>query len=163
MNVPLNIDWQQILLHLFNFAILAGGLYFLLYKPVKNFMDKRTAYYAELESSANEKLVHAKELENDYQTKMDEIETEIVQMKAKAVKESESIADALLKNAREQSDKVIQSARESAESERKRMLSEAREEIAQIAVEATKKLLEENSSKIYDDFLNAAAKEQNRE
>ena len=43
MNVPLNIDWQQILLHLFNFIILAGGLYLLLYKPVKNFMEKREA------------------------------------------------------------------------------------------------------------------------
>ena len=26
MGVPLNIDWQQILLHLFNFVLLAGGL-----------------------------------------------------------------------------------------------------------------------------------------
>ena len=32
MNIPLNIDWQQILLHLLNFAILAGGLYLLLYR-----------------------------------------------------------------------------------------------------------------------------------
>ena len=39
--MPLNIDWQQILLHLLNFVILAGGLYFLLYKPVKNFMLAR--------------------------------------------------------------------------------------------------------------------------
>ena len=44
MGVPLNIDWQQILLHLFNFLILFGGLYLLLYRPVKAFMDKRTAY-----------------------------------------------------------------------------------------------------------------------
>ena len=45
MNIPLNIDWQQILLHLLNFAILAGGLYLLLYKPVKAFMEQRQAYY----------------------------------------------------------------------------------------------------------------------
>ena len=38
MNVPLNINLQQILLHLFNFAILGFGLYFLLYKPVKDLM-----------------------------------------------------------------------------------------------------------------------------
>ena len=25
MNIPLNIDWQQILLHFFNFSILVGG------------------------------------------------------------------------------------------------------------------------------------------
>lgn len=40
MNVPLNIDWQQILLHLLNFMILFGILYFFLYKPVKDFMEK---------------------------------------------------------------------------------------------------------------------------
>ena len=47
MNIPLNIDWQQILLHLLNFVILAGGLYLLLYKPVLAFMEKRQAYYRE--------------------------------------------------------------------------------------------------------------------
>ena len=35
VNIPLNVDWQQILLHWMNFVILTGGLYFLLYKPVK--------------------------------------------------------------------------------------------------------------------------------
>ena len=57
MNIPLNIDWQQILLHLMNFVILAGGLYFLLYKPVKAFMDKRAAYYQEQADQA----AHARE------------------------------------------------------------------------------------------------------
>lgn len=45
--MPLNIDWQQILLHWMNLAILTGGLYFLLYKPVKQFMEKREAHYRE--------------------------------------------------------------------------------------------------------------------
>ena len=39
MNLPLNIDFQQIALHLLNFVILAGGLYLLLYNPLKNFMS----------------------------------------------------------------------------------------------------------------------------
>ena len=56
MGVPLNIDWQQILLHLFNFLILFGGLYLLLYRPVKAFMDKRTAYYADMDAEAKRKL-----------------------------------------------------------------------------------------------------------
>lgn len=42
--MPLNIDWQQILLHLLNFLILGVGLYLLLYKPVRKFMKReRTA------------------------------------------------------------------------------------------------------------------------
>ena len=59
MPFPLNIDPQQILLHWMNLAILTGGLYFLLYKPVKQFMDKRTAHYQELENQAADKLAQA--------------------------------------------------------------------------------------------------------
>ena len=54
MGIPLNVDWQQILLHLFNFIILFGGLWLLLYKPVKNFMAKREAYYKDMDLS----LIH---------------------------------------------------------------------------------------------------------
>ena len=52
MSIPLNIDWQQILLHLFNFAILAGGLYLLLYRPVKQFMEQREAAYQKSHDAA---------------------------------------------------------------------------------------------------------------
>ena len=69
----------------------------------------------------------------------------------------------ILKEARQQSEKILQAARASAEAEKERILNDAREEIAQIAVDATKKLLEEDSSKIYDDFLNATAKGQDGE
>ena len=66
MGVPLNIDWQQILLHLFNFLILFGGLYLLLYRPVKAFMDKRTAYYADMDAEAKRKLADAERQEKQY-------------------------------------------------------------------------------------------------
>ncbi|MBR4439107.1 MAG: hypothetical protein IKS88_00720, partial [Clostridia bacterium] len=56
MNLPLNIDLQQILLHMLNFVILFGGLYFILYKPVKKFMDSRASRYAEKEAEAERKL-----------------------------------------------------------------------------------------------------------
>lgn len=49
MNIPLNIDWQQILLHMLNFTILALGLFLVLYNPVKKFMQKRKEYYEEIE------------------------------------------------------------------------------------------------------------------
>ena len=58
--LPLNIDFQQILLHLANFAILFVGLYILLYKPVKDFMAKREAHYKEMDDEATEKLNLAK-------------------------------------------------------------------------------------------------------
>ena len=50
--MPLNINFQQILLHMFNFVILAFGLYMLLYKPVVAFMKKREDHFADLEKQA---------------------------------------------------------------------------------------------------------------
>ena len=163
MNIPLNIDWHQILLHLFNFAILAGGLYFLLYSPVRKFMEKRVSHFKELEDEANEKLSQANALEADYQKRISSMNADIMEMKAQAAKESEAASAEILKEARQQSEKILQAARASAEAEKERILNDAREEIAQIAVDATKKLLEEDPSKIYDDFLNATAKEQDGE
>ena len=55
----LNVDWQQILLHLFNFTILFGALYILLYKPVKDFMAKREEYYSDMDSKATQALAEA--------------------------------------------------------------------------------------------------------
>ena len=46
--MPLNINLQQILLHALNFVILFGAMYFLLYKPVKSFMDSRKAHYEKM-------------------------------------------------------------------------------------------------------------------
>ena len=62
MNLPLNIDFQQILLHLFNFAILGFGLYILLYKPVKDFLEKRQEHYEAMDAEARAALEKAKEL-----------------------------------------------------------------------------------------------------
>ena len=57
--MPLNIDWQQILLHALNFVILVGGLYFLLFNPVKKFMAKREEYCRGMEEKAEQTLREA--------------------------------------------------------------------------------------------------------
>ena len=70
MNIPLNIDWQQIILHLLNFAILAGGLYFLLYRPVRKFMDQREEHYRQMETEAQQRLDQAKATEEEYRQQL---------------------------------------------------------------------------------------------
>ena len=53
--MPLNIDPVQILLHLLNFVILAGGLTLLLYRPVCRFLEERRAYFERLAAENAEK------------------------------------------------------------------------------------------------------------
>ena len=84
MNIPLNIDWQQILLHLLNFAILAGGLYLLLYKPVKAFMAKREGWYQQQADEAEKTRQEAEALKADAQAQAEKILTD-----ARALAESD--------------------------------------------------------------------------
>ncbi|MCQ5144447.1 ATP synthase F0 subunit B [Enterocloster bolteae] len=158
MNIPLNIDWQQILLHLFNFAILTAGLYWLLYKPVKDFIEKRTGYYQQLEEQANSRLEHAAVLETDYQNRLQGVETEIGRRRAKADKETEQASDMKLEEARKQAGEVIEAARKTAILERTKILADAQKEITELAVAATEKLLEESKTSAFDQFLQAAGR-----
>lgn len=159
MGAPLNIDWQQILLHVFNFIILAGGLWLLLYKPVKDFMTKREKYYKDIDDSANEKAEKAKESERLYEERIAGAEKEIGEMKANAYKEAEKAAKACLEDAEDQKRKIIEDARTFAESEKKKIMQEANEEIEGLVAEAIDKMMASAEENPVDDFLSSAGKE----
>ena len=146
MGVPLNIDWQQILLHLFNFVLLAGGLYFLLYAPVRNFMEKRTGDIAAKEKAAAEKEANAAALEAEYSRRLDEAKAEAEKTRAAAALEAEKEASAILADAKRQKERMLADARDAAAHEKERMIEDARGEIANLAVEATAKLLSEREA-----------------
>ena len=97
--MPLNIDWQQILLHLLNFVILFTGLWFLLYKPVRAFMQKRREHYEKMDAEAA-KQVRINEAEA-------EVVREIFRKYSQGFKEN-SIADDLKeRNVRRKNGKYI--------------------------------------------------------
>lgn len=141
MNIPLNIDWQQILLHLFNFAILAGGLYFLLYKPVKSFMDQRLAYYAGMEKEATDKIEQAKAQEQEYQKLLESADLEISRKKEQASKDAKKMAETIVEDANKQRDHILAEAQKAAEHEKEKMIQDAKEEIVGLAMAATVKML----------------------
>lgn len=143
MNIPLNIDWQQILLHFFNFAILAFGLYLLLYKPVKDLMEKRTAYYRQLETEAKEKLDSAAALETKCQTQLSQIDEEVRQKREAALKGAEAQAAAELQSAREQAEKILSDARAEAKAQKQQAEASSRREIAELAAAAAEILVKE--------------------
>lgn len=159
MNIPLNIDWQQILLHLLNFSVLSLGLYLLLYNPVKKFMEERTEYYRRLEAEAQEKLRQAEDLELSRKERLDNIEAEIETRRVKAMQESKQAADALLQSAREEAEKLLSDAQETAQKERVKILEDAQQEIASMAIIATEKLLAQSTTGAIDQFLDAVKKE----
>jgi len=161
MNIPLNIDWQQILLHLFNFSILVGGLYLLLFKPVKNFMDKRAKHYQDMETAAAEREKATRELEASMQQRQAALDAELDEKRAAAAREAETYAQQQRDAAREQADKIVAAARENAENDRKKIVAEANREAVAIAEDAMEKLMAAQTAQAYDAFVNAAKEEQN--
>ena len=113
--MPLNIDWQQILLHWMNLAILTGGLYFLLFKPVKQFMEKRDAYYRERDEEAAGKLAEAERIKAEYQAKLDAADEEIRQSRAKAQQAVQQSAEEQLSRVQTQAQQILTHARAEAE------------------------------------------------
>ncbi len=153
MNIPLNIDWQQILLHWMNLAILAGGLYFLLYKPVKGFMDKRQAHYREQEEQAQEKLRQAAKAQADYQAKLDGVQEEIRQAKAQAEQDALQATQEQLAQAKAQAEQIVAKARMEAERSQEQARQESQRELKELAVEATRKLVFKPGDDPFDQFL----------
>ena len=82
-NLPLNINLTQIFLHLLNFLILFAILYFLLYKPVKNFMEKREKTYRDMDDEARDNLRVSEETKAQYESKMSEADSEDRELTAK--------------------------------------------------------------------------------
>ncbi len=157
MNLPLNIDWHQILLHLFNFAILFAVLYFLLYGPVKKFMQSREEHYRDMDEKANKSLSDAETYKQEYARKLkgveDEIERERMLSRQKLSSELEKARIAAEKEA----DDIVKKANEKAKQERTRILDDAQREIADMVTAAAAKIMPRSSAKeSYDSFLDKA-------
>lgn len=156
--LPLNIDVVQILLHMLNFVILAGGLTLLLFKPVSKFLDEREAHFAQIAKENEEKAAENERLKTEYEQKLAQARETIVQMQADARKKTAEEAKTYLDDAKEKAAAVIRNAEEEAEQRRRQILDSAQTEIGELVIEATQKLICESSTPernkaLYDEFL----------
>lgn len=161
MNLPLNIDWQQILLHMFNFIILAFGLYFILYKPIKSFMDKREEYYKQMDLAANNKKEEADKLLSQYQEKLANADKEIEDKKAIALKEIDAKRDEELSIAKQKASQIIDDAKLQGQKKHDEIVEAANKDICDLAMKACDKLVSKSLDDSYNDFLSAVSKKDN--
>ena len=154
--MPLNINFQQVFLHMLNFVLLFGAMYFLLYQPVKKFMDERAARYEKMDEEAKAALLQAEESKAEYEKKLAAAAAEIEEKKAV---ERDALAKELADtraNAQRTADEIVEKSRKAAVSEREKILREARGEISQMVADAAEKLVLQSTSEAYDQFLATA-------
>ena len=143
--MPLNINLQQILLHALNFVILFGAMYFLLYKPVKSFMDSRKAHYEKMDEDAKAVLAEAEKTKAGYEAQLKSADEEIARRKREA---NEALQHAV--------DEIVRKAREDAAREHERVMEQAKGEISELMSAAAEKLVLSSTSDAYDKFLDTA-------
>ncbi len=159
--MPLNIDLLQILLHALNFAILAGGLTFLLFRPVNKFLNERKAYFEQQNKENAEKKSEAEAMYAEYQEKLKKASEESENIKAEAEREMASVAKSYLDEAKEKASGIISAAEKEAETRKEHILDSAQAEISELVLTATQKLLSdtvspERNSELYDEFIRLA-------
>lgn len=156
--MPLNINVVQILLHMLNFVILAGGLTLILFKPVSKFLAERKEYFEKIEKENAEKAEENERLKAEYETKLVEAKEEIAALRQQSEKEAADAAKSYIDSAKEQAALIIKNAEKDAEERKSHILDSAQTEISELVIEATQKLLsdtasEDRSRALYDEFI----------
>lgn len=159
--MPLNIDFFQILLHMLNFVILAGGLTLLLFKPVNRFLKNRREQFAETEKKNRESAEENARLREEYEQKLRDADAEIAMKKKAAEKECADVSARCIKDAKEKASAIVAAAEQEAEERKEHILESAQTEIGELVVTATQKLLSdtvtpERNSALYDEFIRLA-------
>lgn len=157
--MPLGIDFVQILLHVFNVVILFGGLYFLLYSPVRKFMEKREEHYRQMDEEKNTALLEADKLKKEHETALLGLSEEIAQKKRDAAKEIEDLRSKKVKEAQEEAGRIISKAEAEANRRRKEIVDGAKDDITGLIAEAADKIMiSGDTESCYDAFLDDAEK-----
>ncbi len=159
--MPLNIDLLQILLHMLNFTILAGGLTFLLYKPVNKFLNERKEYFEKLSKENDEAKKQAEAMRAEYQERINSAKQEAENIKNTAEQEMAAVAKAYIEEAKSKAQNIVIAAEHEAEIRKEHILDSAQTEIGELVVTATQKLLSdtvtpERNSALYDEFIRLA-------
>ena len=149
--MPLNINLQQILLHALNFVILFGAMYFLLYKPVKSFMDSRKAHYEKMDEDAKAVLAEAEKTKAGYEAQLKSADEEIARRQREANEALQHAVDERRAQAEQQAGEIVRKARE-----HERVMEQAKGEISELMSAAAEKLVLSSTSDAYDKFLDTA-------
>ena len=121
------LDFQTlsgIVIQLINGIILAAALSYILYKPVQEFMRRRTERIQSKLDDAEAMMAKANELKAEYEQKMQGIEKERAELLEAARLQVAEESSVILENAREEASQIKEQALESLAEEKKRLKEE---------------------------------------
>lgn len=148
----------QIGFQLFNGIVLAVALTYLLYKPVKGFMQKRTEEIQGSIENAGTTMTKANSLIAEYESKIKEIEKERVEILEAARIEAAEERKQILQEAKQEADDMKQRSLDVVSKDKKRLAEESRLHIIELSSLIAEKYVaknmdDEKQSKYLEDMI----------
>lgn len=155
------LDLQTLIgmgIQLLNGIILAVALGFILYKPVKEFMRKRTDRIQSKMDEANAAMAKANELIAEYNKKLKEIDKERIEILEAARLKAAEERKIVLEEARSEAREIKKRSLESVEEDKKRLKEETRLYIIELSSRIaekyiTQKIDNEAQNKLFEEAL----------
>ena len=135
-NIPVDI-----LLNILNIVLLFLIVRKLAYKPIRQFMDARTARVNAAAEEAQKKADAADEARAQYEEKLRDGEAECAALREDAHRQAQSDAEKIVAQARAEAEEILAEARAEAKREHDEMLGSMRREVVDLAFGISEKLL----------------------
>ncbi|MDR2572002.1 MAG: ATP synthase F0 subunit B [Oscillospiraceae bacterium] len=156
-----NIDQQtliQIIANIINVAALACILAYLLYRPVRDILNKRTSRIQGQLTQAEEELAKAMELKSKYEQKLDDIEREREDILSEARKVAADSGRRLVAEAKKEADTIKDRAAANVEMEWERAENDMRTAIIDVSAVMAEKFVslainKETHDKLFEETL----------
>jgi len=139
----LNIDPKVLFLQTMAFIALVIVFRVFLFKPVMDVLDARRAEVDSGYKNAEDRLRDAQELKAEYQRHMAEVEEETRAKITEALKQGQSMRDEIISDSRAKADEILGKAQEEIRREKESALTELRTKVADLAVGAAGKIIDE--------------------
>ena len=161
----LKIDAFNIIATIVNLLVLFIAMRLLFFKPILNIIAKRQEEADKQFDEAAKKQEEADELKAQYESSLDNIEEEKRQVVQAARKDADDQYNKIVSEAENKADKIRQDAVDDAEKRKSQILKSAEKEIADMVVDAARKVVGTQSGadinvSLYNEFLDKAGDEQ---
>ncbi len=109
--LPIGADLFEILAHIVNFIILVIGLRYILYKPIKSFIDKREKEYEELDKTTKEANEKALARKLKYEELVQKTKGEVAKIAEEVTAKTDAQAKVIIGKAKEEAKAIIAEAK----------------------------------------------------
>lgn len=162
MNINLSETAVDLLINILNIIILFVIVKALVYKPVRKFLDERTAKVNEETTKAQKILDEANVTLKMKDSILEEGRKTAEEEASKIYEEARANADLIVDEAKKKAKALEEKANAEIKAEKETMIASSKDEIAEIAVNIAERILEretneEDNKKIVDDFFNGEA------